>query len=168
MELPFATLTPVNVVAKMAFSDVYDNRVRGRQSPAPHDIMATHDLRAEPEQKYNKDVLRFRREIECKLSGRGASESPTEPDTDAEVEAQHVGMVWTGHYDLRLQTPPLSSEMGWVAGKGRWRRDRTRTSSSAPEHSQSASVSVFGASTPDSTLIRRTGPSSSRASQARA
>lgn len=118
MELPFATLTPVNVVAKMAFSDVYDNIVRGRQSVAPPDTMAAHNLRVEPEQKYNKDVLRFRREIEHKLSGRGASESPTEPDTDAEVEAQHVGMVWTGHYDLRLQTPPLSSEMGWVAGKG--------------------------------------------------
>ncbi len=52
-------------------------------------------------QRYHKDVLRFRREMD-KLSEGDFSESPTEPDTDAESEIRHRGMTWIGRYVLGL------------------------------------------------------------------
>ena len=71
----------------------------------------------EPEQRFYKDVLQFRRELD-KHSEGDFSESPTEPETDVEKELRHKGMVWTGQYVLGFQLPPSKPDIGWTAGKG--------------------------------------------------
>ncbi len=85
---------------------------------------AVHRISVASEQEYHGDVLLFRFEKEPKLQpqanpGKGdISESPTEPDTDPELEVRHLGMIWTGRYILEFQPPPSKAEMGWTAGKG--------------------------------------------------
>lgn len=117
MDLPFATLTPANVLAKVAFSEVYETMIRRRQGNTTTEISAFRRLSAESEQRYHKDVLDFRREIERKPSGEDTSDSLTELDSDNEIDSQHLGMVWTGCHTLQLQLPPSTPDMGWTAGR---------------------------------------------------
>ena len=116
MDLLFATLTPANVLAKLAFSDVFDAVTRGRQKPSTD--AAVHRMSVASEQEYHADVLRFRLEMERKLNEGDISESPTEPGTETELEIRHLGMIWTGRYVLGFQPLPSAPEMGWVVGKG--------------------------------------------------
>lgn len=116
MDRPFATLTPTSALAKMAFSDLYDTILRGRQGTAIRSIATNNRMNVQSEQTYHADVLQFRREIERKLDG-DISESITELDTDTEIENRNLGMIWTGRYIFQLHPPPSKPDMGWVVGK---------------------------------------------------
>jgi hypothetical protein len=91
--------------------------VRGRSHQTDG---ALRHMLVEPEQTYDTEIVRLRREIEhTKYDTDGeASESITEPDTDTEKQLQELGIVWVGCYLLRLQSPPAVPERGWTAGKG--------------------------------------------------
>ena len=122
MDLPFATLASTNVLAKMAFSEVYETMMHRRQGSTTEEIPAFHRLRAEPEQAYHKDVLDFKREMEYKLSKGDISDSlsgtDTEQNVDSEADDKHLGMIWTGRHILGLQLQPFAPRLGWTAGKG--------------------------------------------------
>ncbi|KAI1133652.1 kinase-like domain-containing protein [Nemania abortiva] len=113
MDEVFATLTPANVLAKVAFSEAFNAITHDRQGASTN--AAAHRMSVAAEQEYQADVLRFRREMERKFNERATSESLTEPNTDTELEMRHLGMIWKGHYVLAFQ--PAPSELGWTAGK---------------------------------------------------
>ncbi|KAI0855816.1 hypothetical protein F4860DRAFT_529924 [Xylaria cubensis] len=104
MDSVFATLTPTNVRAKVAFSEVFSAIMRDRQGASTN--AAAHRMSVAAEQQYDADVLRFRREMERKFSEGDSSESLTEPNTNTELEMQHMGMIWEGHYVLGFQPLP--------------------------------------------------------------
>jgi hypothetical protein len=112
MESFFATLTPANVLAKLAFSDVFDALMAGRQNAQGDGVPAVRRMAVESQQKYHPDVLRLRRETERRLEQQAqyseghTSESLTEPDTDTEEEMRHLGMIWFGRFVLGFQPPP--------------------------------------------------------------
>ncbi|KAF2812792.1 kinase-like protein [Mytilinidion resinicola] len=114
----FASLTPANALARLAFSDVYDALTSRRQADGAQ--AALRRMLVEPEQTCDDEIVRFRREMErTKHDTDGeASETLTEPDTDTEKQLQELGMVWVGCYLLVLQSPPAEPERGWAAGKG--------------------------------------------------
>ncbi|EQL33202.1 hypothetical protein, variant [Blastomyces dermatitidis ATCC 26199] len=115
MDILFATLTPANDIAKMAFSDAYDTIARGQQGASTDTTV--YRIRVASEQEYDADVLLFQREMDRKLSEGDISESLTEPDTDTELESRHLGMIWKGHYVLGFQHHPSAPNLGWVVGK---------------------------------------------------
>jgi hypothetical protein len=104
MELFFATLTPANVLAKLAFSDVFDALMAGRQNAQADGIPVVHRMAVEPHQEYHPDVPRLRRETERRLEQQAhegsTSESLTEPDTDTDTEEEirYLGMIWFGRF----------------------------------------------------------------------
>ncbi|KAI1420108.1 kinase-like domain-containing protein [Xylaria sp. FL1777] len=117
----FASLTPANALARLAFSDVYDVLMSRRQNNQAEDAQAAlRRMHVEPEQICDDEIVRLRREKErTKYDTDGeASESLTEPDTDTERHLREHGMVWVGRYLLGLQSPPAVPERGWAAGKG--------------------------------------------------
>ncbi|KAI0196674.1 kinase-like domain-containing protein [Xylaria flabelliformis] len=114
MDQVFATLTPFNVDAKVAFSEVFDAATCDRQG-APTNA-AAYRMSVEAEQQYDAAVLRFRREMEKGSSG-GDSESLTELNSDTELDMKQLGMLWKGHYVFDLRHGPFASEMGWTVGK---------------------------------------------------
>lgn len=131
----FASLTPANSLARLAFSDVYDVLMsNGQKSPADGAPAALHDalnrMAVEPERIFDSEILRLR----CKKEKEGSrkpnandgdtsdsfttSESFTESDTDIE-QHRELGMVWEGRYLLKLfKFPPSRPDLGWTAGKG--------------------------------------------------
>ncbi|KAK3331565.1 kinase-like domain-containing protein [Cercophora scortea] len=117
----FASLTPANALARLAFSDVYNLLISRRQnSQANNPQVALDRMLVEPEQVYNDEIVCLRREMDrTKYDTDGeASETLTEPDTDTEEQLRGLGMVWVGCYQLGLQFPPAVSERGWTVGKG--------------------------------------------------
>lgn len=94
MDLVFATLTPVNVLAKLAFSDVFDALTAGRQDAEQdddHGPLAVRHMWVGPQQEYHADVLRLRLAIERRQElqaryGDSSDDSLTEPNTDTEAE----------------------------------------------------------------------------------
>jgi hypothetical protein len=114
---PFATLTPVNALSRMAFSDVFDATVLSGQR-AQNQIGRNHNrlrMDVQDEQRYDADVARFRMHDE---RGRETSESLTEPDTDAEASSGgSLGMIWTGRYVFALEPEPSDPDLGWIVGK---------------------------------------------------
>jgi hypothetical protein len=112
---PFATLTPVNALARMAFSDVFDAMVLGRQRSEAGGNHSQLRMDVQHEQRYDADVARFRMDDE---RGRETSESLTEPDTDAEASSGgSLGMIWTGRYVFALEPEPSDPDLGWIVGK---------------------------------------------------
>ncbi|KAI0193036.1 hypothetical protein EV127DRAFT_460451 [Xylaria flabelliformis] len=109
------TEAPTNVRAKVAFSEVFSAIMRDRQGASTN--AAAHRMSVAAEQQYDADVLRFRREMERKFSEGDSSESLTEPNTNTELEMQHMGMIWEGHYVLGFQPLPSVPDLGWTAGK---------------------------------------------------
>jgi hypothetical protein len=108
----FATLRPVNALAKMAFSNIRETRMGYQQHALPSHMLV------EPELRHDPDVRRFRLEVE---RARETSESLTDPDTDAESQAggdAALGMIWSGCYVFALETPPSAPDMGWSLGRG--------------------------------------------------
>ncbi|KAL8905547.1 MAG: hypothetical protein Q9207_002573 [Kuettlingeria erythrocarpa] len=121
----FASLTPVNVLAKLAFSDLYDKLTAGRQNSQADGVSARHRMAVVPQQIVDSDVLRFRFEEERRVSSQNAyssdaetSESLTEPNTDTESQHQELGMIWTGRYLLALESLPSVPNWGYTVGKG--------------------------------------------------
>lgn len=124
MESPaFATLTPANVLARLAFSDAYDVLTASRQSTHADDARARafHRMNAGPQQEYDDDVLRLRLEVERRHSQQDrdgeTSDSLTEPDTDTEHGLREYGMIWIGHFVLGFEPAPSMPELGWMIGK---------------------------------------------------
>ena len=86
----FASLTPANALARLAFSDVYDALTSRRQNNQADGAQAAlRRMLVEPEQTCDDEIVRLRREIERKYNTDGeASETLTEPDTDTEDQEQ--------------------------------------------------------------------------------
>ncbi|KAN0076119.1 hypothetical protein V8E54_006261 [Elaphomyces granulatus] len=120
----YATLTPANDLAKLAFSDIYDTSNAGRQNGTADGNSALRHITVAPEQVYNADVLRLRLETDRQVSKQAynsdgeTSESLTEPDSDTERHHRELGMIWIGHYRMQLRSPPFVPERGWTGGKG--------------------------------------------------
>ncbi|CZT06995.1 uncharacterized protein RAG0_12573 [Rhynchosporium agropyri] len=113
----FATLIPANPLAKHTFSEVYESLISRCQNDHQDALQHMH---VEPEKIYDDEIIRLRRDMERSQydTGREASESLTEPDTDTEKELRQLGYAWTGRYVLGFRSPPVSPDTGWVAGKG--------------------------------------------------
>lgn len=116
MAYGFATLTPANVHAMMAFSDVYDAELKAQQRGL-RKTMSLSCMKVEPSLEYHSDVLHYRLEMDRKLAEGDISEDMTELDTDYEVEVRPLGLIWKGFYSLELQHPPDSPDLGWILGK---------------------------------------------------
>ncbi|KAI0543636.1 kinase-like domain-containing protein [Xylaria curta] len=112
MDQVFATLTPANAPAKIAFSEVFDTDCQGAPTNA-----AAHRTRVEAEQQYDADVLRFRRAMDHRSNEGDSSESLTELNSETELDIKHLGMVRKGCYILSLKHGPLAPDMGWTVGK---------------------------------------------------
>lgn len=120
-EPAFVSLTPVNALARLAFSEVYDTLTSRRQSDLAADTQAALGrMLVEPDQICDDEIVRLRREMgRTKYDTDGeASETLTEPDTDTEQELRKLGMVWVGQYLLALRPQPANPEKGWTVGKG--------------------------------------------------
>ena len=121
-ERAFASLTPTNALAKLAFSEVYGVLTSGRQNNQPDD--ALRRMAVASQQTFDGEILRLRFETRKRASRNAyaidgeSSESLTEPDTDTEQAYQELGMIWKGRYLLRLEPLPSVPFMGWVVGKG--------------------------------------------------
>ena len=59
----FATLKPANILAKIAFSDVYDTLTSSGQNAGAATALRRMKIKS-PLQKYDKDVLLFKRELD--------------------------------------------------------------------------------------------------------
>ncbi|KAL8941860.1 MAG: hypothetical protein Q9216_002004 [Gyalolechia sp. 2 TL-2023] len=121
----FASLVPANVLAKLAFSELYDSLTAGRQNSQADGVSALHRMAVEPQQIVDSDVLRLRFEAERLVSSQNAdasdaetSESLTEPTTDTESNHRELGMIWKGLYLLSLESPLSVPDRGYTAGKG--------------------------------------------------
>lgn len=99
--MSFATLTPANALAKIAFNDVYSTIDGVGQGDSTDNIFAAHNMSIKPKQEYHQDVLRLRLEVQNELDGRSDSQSQPELDPDTENRMRHMGMLWTGHYVLQ-------------------------------------------------------------------
>jgi hypothetical protein len=64
----YATLTPANDLAKLAFSDIYDNLNAGCQNGTADGNSALRHITVAPERVYNADVLRLRLETDRQVS----------------------------------------------------------------------------------------------------
>ncbi|CZT10255.1 uncharacterized protein RAG0_14784 [Rhynchosporium agropyri] len=113
----FATLIPANALPKHTFNEVYESLISRRQND--HQDALRH-MHVEPEKIYDDEIIRLRRDMERSQhdTGREASESLTEPDTDTEEELRRLGYAWTGRYILGLRSPPEKPDTGWVVGEG--------------------------------------------------
>jgi hypothetical protein len=120
----FATLTPSNTLARLAFSDLYETFTTRRQSSQQNAPAAFHRMDVEASQTFDSEVLRLRIETEQRVSQNAyasdaeTSESLPEPDSDTESQHHELGNIWTGHYNLGLKSPPAVAEMGYTLGKG--------------------------------------------------
>ncbi len=122
----FATLTPKNILAKIAFSEVFEAATRDYQNTqAGLNASVLSRMRAGTQQEYDRDVLLFRhgiqRQRERQETGHieaNYSDSPTDLDTDTETQSRNFGMIWTGSYVLGFDPRPSFPDAGWTAGKG--------------------------------------------------
>ncbi|KAI4141430.1 MAG: hypothetical protein L6R39_005332 [Caloplaca ligustica] len=108
----FATLTPINVAAKVAFHEVAEAcLVQGEHLNYHARFMTISDHRL-----YDQEVAMT---MERGLKEAGDSDTPTEADTDTENFRREAYPIWIGHYKFDLATGKPGSSNGWVAGKGR-------------------------------------------------
>lgn len=120
----FVTLKPTNALARLAFSDLYETFTIKRQNTQEDAPPAFRRMVVEASQTFDGDVLRLRLETERRVSQNAyasdaeTSESLTEPDSDTEKQHQELGNIWTGHYFLRLGSPPSAPDWGYTVGKG--------------------------------------------------
>ncbi|MCJ1466001.1 hypothetical protein MMC07_004620 [Pseudocyphellaria aurata] len=120
----FATLRPSNILARLAFSELYETFTNKRQNTKEDAPPALRRMVVKASQIFDSDVLRLRLEDQRRVSqNAGASDAETseslpEPDSDTDDQHQELGSIWTGHYELRLEDGPLTPEKGYTAGKG--------------------------------------------------
>ena len=113
----FATLTPANALARLAFSDQYDTTLDGQTTTQYHHLRRMRLQK--PQQEYDPEVLQFNREVERQGSPDEFTDlSLTEPNTDTEQGLREFGMVWVGYFFFDLGFPPIEIELGWKVGKG--------------------------------------------------
>jgi hypothetical protein len=109
----FATLTPSNIHAKLAFSAAYDSALQ--DSRAAYRQYMSKGI----EKRYDEKVHRFRMRRSKKANdGVSDNSSDTDSDFDMEKEPGDLGMIWTGCYEFDLDNPPTKPTAGWGAGKG--------------------------------------------------
>lgn len=111
----FATLTPVNTAARVAFSDVFESAnlsQKQQKTEYPHHGQFMH-VNQEPE--YDREVALLR----TRHDDGSVSDTPTDPDTESEPETTDAGRIWTGCYFFQMSVLPRRPEVGWLAGKGR-------------------------------------------------
>lgn len=123
----FATLKPVNILAKVAFSEVFEACLRDRQTTqttTPTASVLTR-MQAGVEQEYHRDVLLFRLEMQRQAERQRSrpndtdnTDSPTDPDTETEADNRRLGMIWEGAYIFVFSPAPSVPDLGWTAGKG--------------------------------------------------
>lgn len=124
MSAPFATLTAQNVLARLAFSDLYDSLTAKRQNAQEDDPPALRCIAIQPQQTFDSEVLRIRFEADrivtqnASLSDAETSESLPEQDTEAEEQNQKLDLIWTGHHLLNLDYEPSIPARGFAAEKG--------------------------------------------------
>jgi serine/threonine protein kinase len=109
----FASLTPSNIQAKIAFNEVYEYfRIHG-EAP-PYFAVAEHQV-------YNREVFLYRlRGGSLGGSDGYASDTPTDPDTDVEDnDLEPLGLLWTGQFIFSLKNIPNRPALGWMVGRGR-------------------------------------------------
>ncbi|KAI0548073.1 kinase-like domain-containing protein [Xylaria curta] len=110
----FATLTPANTLAKLAFSSVFEEIMEMRQSEKEDSVEAAlQRMLIQPEKEYDEKIAYFRRgDVEGSIT-------PYEEETDSEeLPSKDLGMVWAGSYLISLDHEPADSVLGWTAGKG--------------------------------------------------
>ncbi|KAL5901797.1 hypothetical protein ACKVWE_011513 [Pyricularia oryzae] len=114
----YATLTPINALARLALSETYDVLTAGQQNSLREGPLCR--MKVEPQQRYNKDVSQLRRELQ-RRSDKGdgfTSDSLTEPESANEIENnQQLGTIWEGQYLLGFNPQPRIAEVGWRVGK---------------------------------------------------
>lgn len=123
MAAVFATLSPSNPLAKMAFSDAFDCRFRDLESARQAGVHVAM------EQTFDEEVGRFRRQARQWGRRHGdpsasfTSESSSDVEMGGEDDEDHraAGMIWTGcfAFDLDSATIPSQAQFGWTVGKGR-------------------------------------------------
>ncbi|KAI0098545.1 kinase-like domain-containing protein [Nemania sp. FL0031] len=121
-DVAFATLTPSNALAKLAFSEVYQSLLsRPQVEPGQNAQAALCRMAVDADQVFDKDILRLRLETERRLARNSrdgeSSESGTEPSTDTEESRQELGMIWVGKYLLSFGSEPSDFRRGWTMGK---------------------------------------------------
>ncbi|KAI9682560.1 MAG: hypothetical protein M1822_006858 [Bathelium mastoideum] len=107
----FATLTPENPKAKLAFSRICN------RATCQHICVA-----ARPE--YDRDVsvhLFFEHRRSQEEKDDAASDSLTEPDDETEQQEgfKDLATIWKGCYTFNLHDPPITPGTGWAVGTGR-------------------------------------------------
>lgn len=107
----FATLTPVNAVAKAAFHRVVEASALEQKHCFHKQLMQVKHHR-----EYDVETARA---LYRALDDESDSGTPTELDTDTEREFAGVASTWAGQYVFNLGIMPSHAGLGWVAGKGR-------------------------------------------------
>src|ERR1700722_8375097 len=105
----FATLEPLNELAKLTFSNAVDQT--SAQPSEAHALRRYMHIRNQP--GHDHDVCRFLRRP---LDG-GESATDTEAETDTEdVDGVQCSSrtIWKGHYTFQYSTFPKSFKRGWV------------------------------------------------------
>ncbi|EPE08517.1 camk family protein kinase [Ophiostoma piceae UAMH 11346] len=110
--LAFATLTPANTLAKMAFTDVYDTVTEARQGSTEDHALQRMQLTS-PEQSFDQDVLRMTLELSRDIDD-GSATDVSESDITPEQRAQ--GLLWEGRYLLGFIPEPYDVDSGWNIG----------------------------------------------------
>ena len=131
----FLTITPLNAMAKYAFSNVADwvysqhnnaGQPQGQDSTASNRrSRALKYMWLSSTQTKDEDVTRYiRRRDTGHLSS--SSSSPTSSYDDKKYKKSNREdhtLIWTGCYFLDLSVPPVSRSRGWLAGRlagNRW------------------------------------------------
>lgn len=120
----FATLTPLNALARSAFSNLNDTLISGSRSTKKDALSSSHRMVVEAKRTFDREV--FRLELESKrresqaayASDAETSESMPEPDSDMESKHYELGNIWIGNYELSLEAEPSASAQGYTVGKG--------------------------------------------------
>src|SRR5690242_12091022 len=117
----FATLKPTNPLAQLAFSDLYDLVINGRQDVDERERVFR--ISPNPQRVYDENIAAFERHIHRRALGKQDADagevSDTLPDTQS-VAGDHAddpGWIWQGHFLLSFDPPPSDSGLGWTVGK---------------------------------------------------
>ena len=111
--LAFATLTPANTLAKMAFTEIYDTFTESRQGSMDNHALERMQL-SSPEQVFDQDVLRLTQEMSRDIED-GSATDVSENDITPEQRAQ--GLIWEGCYLLGFSPKPRNIDSGWRIGQ---------------------------------------------------
>ncbi|KAK3307128.1 uncharacterized protein B0T15DRAFT_165847 [Chaetomium strumarium] len=123
VDAAFATLTPINPLARMAFSDLYSRLIAGRQDV--DDRERAFRIGRNTELVSDRDVEAFKRHIRRRAAKKADADadqvSDTLPDTQSKSEDNSndsgPGLIWRGHFILSFRPDPSRLIFGWTVGK---------------------------------------------------